>query len=289
MLTKELQETLSAAVEEAVQRRHEYVTLEHLLFAMLNDSTARDVLYNCGGDLEKLGNELEKFFAERLETLPDGLTQMPELTSAFQSVLQYAMLQAEGSGQKEIDGGNILAALFQIENSYAVYLLRQQNITRLDVLNYIAHGISKVDDGFSAAFGDNPEIDEEFAEDAANRQAGKDPLKNFTTELVALAAEGKIDPVIGRNLELERTVQILCRRRKNNPLYVGEPGVGKTAIAEGLALKIYNGEVPEILKNASVYSLDMGAVLAGTRYRGDFEQRFKAIITELKKIPDAIL
>jgi ATP-dependent Clp protease ATP-binding subunit ClpA len=289
MLTKELQETLSAAVEEAVQRRHEYVTLEHLLFAMLNDSTARDVLYNCGSDLEKLGNELEKFFAERLETLPDGLTQMPELTSAFQSVLQYAMLQAEGSGQKEIDGGNILAALFQIENSYAVYLLRQQNITRLDVLNYIAHGISKVDDGFSTAFGDNPEIDEEFAEDAANRQAGKDPLKNFTTELVALAAEGKIDPVIGRNLELERTVQILCRRRKNNPLYVGEPGVGKTAIAEGLALKIHNGEVPEILKNASVYSLDMGAVLAGTRYRGDFEQRFKAIINELKKIKDAIL
>ncbi|HEX8197781.1 MAG TPA: ATP-dependent Clp protease ATP-binding subunit ClpA [Pyrinomonadaceae bacterium] len=289
MLTKELQETLSAAVEEAVQRRHEYVTLEHLLFAMLNDSTARDVLYNCGGDLEKLGNELEKFFAERLETLPDGLTQMPELTSAFQSVLQYAMLQAEGSGQKEIDGGNILAALFQMDNSYAVYLLRQQNITRLDVLNYIAHGISKVDDGFSAAFGDNPEIDDEFAEDAANRQAGKDPLKNFTTELVALAAEGKIDPVIGRNLELERTVQILCRRRKNNPLYVGEPGVGKTAIAEGLALKIHNGEVPEILKNASVYSLDMGAVLAGTRYRGDFEQRFKAIISELKKIKDAIL
>jgi ATP-dependent Clp protease ATP-binding subunit ClpA len=290
MLTKELQETLSAAVEEAVRRRHEYVTLEHLLFAMLNDSTSRDVLYNCGGDLEKLGDELEKFFAERLETLPDGLTQMPELTSAFQSVLQYAMLQAEGSGQKEIDGGNILAAIFQIENSYAVYLLRQQNITRLDVLNYIAHGISKVDDGgFSAAFGDNPEIDEEFAEEAANRQSGKDPLKNFTTELVALAAEGKIDPVIGRNLELERTVQILCRRRKNNPLYVGEPGVGKTAIAEGLALKIHNGEVPEILKAARVYSLDMGAVLAGTRYRGDFEQRFKAIITELKKIPDAIL
>ncbi|MDQ4120683.1 MAG: ATP-dependent Clp protease ATP-binding subunit ClpA [Acidobacteriota bacterium] len=289
MLTKELQETLSAAVEEAVQRRHEYVTLEHMLFAMLNDSTARDVLYNCGGDLEKLGNELEKFFAERLETLPDGLTQMPELTSAFQSVLQYAMLQAEGSGQKEIDGGNILAALFQIENSYAVYLLRQQNITRLDVLNYIAHGISKVDDGFSTAFSDNPEIDEEFAEEAANRQAGKDPLKNFTTELVAQAAEGKIDPVIGRNLELERTVQILCRRRKNNPLYVGEPGVGKTAIAEGLALKIHNGEVPEILKNAKVYSLDMGAVLAGTRYRGDFEQRFKAIISELKKLKDAIL
>ena len=291
MLTKELQETLSAAVEEAVQRRHEYVTLEHLLFAMLNDSTARDVLYNCGGDLERLGEELEKFFGERLETLPDGLTQMPELTSAFQSVLQYAMLQAEGSGQKEIDGGNILAALFQIENSYAVYLLRQQNITRLDILNYISHGISKVDDGgFSTMFGDGSETeDEEFAEDAANRQAGKDPLKNFTTELVAQAATGKIDPVIGRSLELERTVQILCRRRKNNPLYVGEPGVGKTAIAEGLALKIHNGEVPEILKSARVYSLDMGAVLAGTRYRGDFEQRFKAIINELKKIPDAIL
>ncbi|HZH34790.1 MAG TPA: AAA family ATPase, partial [Pyrinomonadaceae bacterium] len=289
MLTKELQETLSAAVDEAVQRRHEYVTLEHLLFALLRESTARDVLYNCICDFELLEKDLEQFFAENLESLPDNLQLMPELTSSFQSVLNYAMIQAEGSGQTEINGGNILAALFQAENSHAVYLLQKQDITRLDILNYISHGISKIDDNpFTIPFGEN-EADDEFAEEAANRQSGKDPLKAFTTELVAQAAEGKIDPVIGRSLELERTIQILCRRRKNNPLYVGEPGVGKTALAEGLALKIHNGDVPEVLKNATVYALDMGAVLAGTRYRGDFEQRFKSIISELKKIPDAIL
>ena len=291
MLTKELEETLGAAVDEAVRRRHEYVTLEHLLFALLNDMTARDVLYNCGCEMEVLAQDLEQFFAETLEALPDDIQMMPELTSSFQAVLNYAMVQAESSGAKEVNGGNMLVALFQVEQSYAVYLLRKQGVNRLDVLNFISHGISKIDSNhFAVGFGEGEprEADDEFAEDAA-RQNSRDPLKSFTVELVAEAAKGKIDPVIGRSIELERTIQILCRRRKNNPLYVGEPGVGKTAIAEGLALKIFNGDVPEVLKTAKVYSLDMGAVLAGTRYRGDFEQRFKAIINELKKIPDAIL
>jgi ATP-dependent Clp protease ATP-binding subunit ClpA len=291
MLTKELQETLSAAVDEAVKRRHEYVTLEHLLFALLNDSTARNVLFNCGCDLEKVAVELEKFFVERMEILPDNIEQMPELTSAFQGVLQYALLQAEGSGQKEVNGGNILAALYQVDNSYAVYVLRQQDVQKLDVLNFIAHGISKVDNNAGKFdFSHDGAPDEEFAEEAAaNQQTLRNPLKAFTVELVAQAKDGKIDPLIGRSAEIERTIQVLCRRKKNNPLYVGEPGVGKTAIAEGLALKIAEGEVPTILQDAKVFALDMGAVLAGTRYRGDFEQRFKSIINELKKQENAIL
>lgn len=288
MLTKELEETLGTAVDEAVRRRHEYVTLEHLLFALLNDMTARDVLYNCGCDLDRLSKELEEFFKQTLESLPEGMQLMPELTSSFQAVLNYAMLQAESSGQKEINGGNILAALFQVEQSYAVYLLKKQDIQRLDILNYVSHGISKADDNpFSVPFGENE--DEDVEEIGEAKKSWRDTLKSFTTELVAQAADGKIDPIIGRSAEIERTIQILCRRRKNNPLYVGEPGVGKTALAEGLALKIHKGDVPDVLKDAKVFALDMGAVLAGTRYRGDFEQRFKAIINELKKQENAIL
>jgi ATP-dependent Clp protease ATP-binding subunit ClpA len=207
---------------------------------------------------------------------------MPELTSTFQGTIQYAMLQAEGSGQKTVDGGNILAALYQAEQSYAVYILVQQGITRLDILNYIAHGISKIEGRDPLPDG----VEEEFDGQSGPR---KKPLESFTTELVAKAAEGQIDPIIGREKEIERTIQVLCRRRKNNPLYVGEPGVGKTALAEGLALKIHEGNVPEVLKDAKVFALDMGAVLAGTRYRGDFEQRFKAIINDLKKEDNAIL
>jgi ATP-dependent Clp protease ATP-binding subunit ClpA len=217
---------------------------------------------------------------------------MPELTSTFQGIIQYAMIQAESSGQKSIDSSNILAALYQTEQSYAVYLLLQQGITRLDVLNYIAHGISKVDNDMPLDLDMNREYeDEEFAEERAERESNnpRNPLDAFTSELVAKAREGRIDPVIGRLGEIERTIQILCRRKKNNPLYVGEPGVGKTAIAEGLALKIAEGEVPEVLQDAKVFSLDMGATLAGTRYRGDFEQRFKAIIKALSKEENAIL
>lgn len=289
MLTKELEETLGTAVDEAVKRRHEYVTLEHLLYALLADATARDVLYNCGCDLEMLAKDLEQFFTQTLESLPENLQMLPELTSSFQAVLNYAMVQAESSGQKEVNGGNILAALFQVEQSFAVYLLKKQDVQRLDVLNYVSHGISKIDNNpFSFQPGETGE-EEEYSEDGEPKKSWRETLKSFTVELVEQAAAGKIDPIIGRSLEIERTIQILCRRRKNNPLYVGEPGVGKTALAEGLALKIHKGDVPDVLKDAKVFALDMGSVLAGTRYRGDFEQRFKAIINELKKQENAIL
>ncbi|HEX2640068.1 MAG TPA: ATP-dependent Clp protease ATP-binding subunit ClpA [Pyrinomonadaceae bacterium] len=283
MLTRELEETLSYAVDQAVSRRHEYVTLEHLLYALLEDSSARDILFNCGADLEEVARALEEYFDNVLEKMPEKSSQMPELTSTFQSTIQYAVLQAEGSGQAAVNGGNILAALYQAEQSYAVYLLLQQGVTRLDILNYIAHGISKVESGEGLPDG----LDEDELE--GGPQTRKNPLESFTTELVARAREGQIDPIVGRTAEIERTIQVLCRRKKNNPLYVGEPGVGKTALAEGLALKISEGDVPEVLKDAKVFALDMGAVLAGTRYRGDFEQRFKAIINELKKQDNAIL
>ncbi len=287
MITRELQATLSAAVAEAIERRHEYVTLEHLLLALLSDRTAGNVIRNCGGDTDALRRDLEKFFDERVEPLAAETTHVPEQTEMFTRVLQYAMLQAQGSGQKEIDGGNILAALFQAERSYAVYLLRQQGVTRLDVLNFIAHGISRRSGASEPTGGDFDGADE--AEAGQQQQEQRDPLAAFTVNLNERAREGHIDPLIGRSVEVLRTIQILCRRRKNNPIYVGEPGVGKTAIAEGLALKIQQGDVPEVLRDAVVYALDMGAVLAGTKYRGEFEQRFKGVINALKKLPGAIL
>jgi ATP-dependent Clp protease ATP-binding subunit ClpA len=283
MITKELQETLNFAAMEAVKRRHEYVTLEHLLYALLHDRTAAEVIRHCGGSADVLVRELERFFDERMEAAPEVSDSLPEYTAAFQRAVEYALLQAEGSGQREVDGGNVLAALFQSPHSQAVYLLRKQGITRLDVLNYLAHGISKVEGGGGDGFA------HEGAEDFETEQAARDPLKEFTTNLVARAAEGKIDPLIGREPEVARTIQVLCRRRKNNPIYVGDPGVGKTAIAEGLALKIHMGEVPDALKGAEVYSLDMGALLAGTKYRGEFEQRLKAVIGALKKIENVVL
>ena len=286
MLTRELEETLSYAVDQAVKHKHEYVTLEHLLYALLEDSSARDILFNCGANLEEIARALEDYFKNTLEKMPPDAKHMPELTATFQSTIQYAVLQAEGSGQSAVNGGNILAAFYQAEQSFAVYLLLQQGVTRLDILNFISHGISKVDtnDTFPENFDD-----EEFGPGGGSQGQRAKPLESFTTELVALARDGKIDPIVGRSAEIERTIQVLCRRKKNNPLYVGEPGVGKTALAEGLALKISEGDVPEVLQDAKVFALDMGAVLAGTRYRGDFEQRFKAIITDLKKEPNAIL
>lgn len=285
MLTRELEETLSYAVDQAVKYKHEYVTLEHLLYALLEDGAARNILFHCGADLDEIARALEDYFKNTLEKMPPDSKHMPELTATFQSTIQYAVLQAEGSGQSTVDGGNILAAFYQAEQSFAVYLLLQQGVTRLDILNFISHGISKVDSGdpFQEGFDD-----EEFPGGQPSGPKAK-PLESFTTELVALAKEGKIDPIVGRSAEIERTIQILCRRKKNNPLYVGEPGVGKTALAEGLALKISEGDVPDVLKDAKVFALDMGAVLAGTRYRGDFEQRFKAVITDLKKEENAIL
>jgi ATP-dependent Clp protease ATP-binding subunit ClpA len=283
MITKELQATLELAADEAIKRRHEFLTLEHLLYALLVDKVARDVIYNCGGDLDLLRRDLEDFFKESIQPLPRGVERYPEQTAAFERVLNRAMEQAEASSQEKIDGGNILAALFGESHSHAKYLLEKQGITRLDILNYISHGISKVDE-----FGEPlPLGDEE--DDEASARAMRDPLKAFASNLIERAAEGGIDPLIGRVSELERTIQVLCRRRKNNPLYVGDPGVGKTAVAEGLALKIHQNEVPDVLKGAEVYALDMGSLLAGTRYRGEFEMRLKALIGELKKKPGVIL
>ncbi|MBK9214494.1 MAG: ATP-dependent Clp protease ATP-binding subunit ClpA [Chloracidobacterium sp.] len=290
MLTRELEETLNSAVKEAVRQQHEFVTLEHLLFALLEDDAAQQVLFSCGADVREIGRALKEYFDNVLEKMPADIKTLPELTSTFQSTINYAVLQAEGSGQPAVDGGNILAALYQAEQSYAVYLLLQQGITRLDILNFLSHGISKIDpfpdDPFSVPDDLDDDDDEIFGPRPAER---RNPLESFTVELVARAAAGEIDPIVGRSAEIERTIQVLCRRKKNNPLYVGEAGVGKTALAEGLALKISEGNVPEVLKDAKVFALDMGAVLAGTRYRGDFEQRFKAIITELKQQENAIL
>ncbi|HXG65405.1 MAG TPA: AAA family ATPase, partial [Blastocatellia bacterium] len=280
MFTKELQATLSRAYEEAANRRHEYITLEHLLLALLQEKTAVNVIRNCGGDVDALKRELETFLTKSLERLSGNYEIMPEQTPAFRRVLQRAELQAQGSGQKEIDGGNILAAIFQETRSTARYLLEKQGITRLDVLNYISHGISKLD---------SYSMQEEAEDEEAAAQPVRDPLAAFTANLVERAAKGGIDPLIGRITEVERTIQVLCRRRKNNPIYVGDPGVGKTAIAEGLALKIHRGEVPDVLRSVEVYSLDMGALLAGTKYRGEFEARLKAVIETLRKKKGAIL
>jgi ATP-dependent Clp protease ATP-binding subunit ClpA len=279
MITKELENTLNLAVAEATTRQHEYVTLEHLLLALLNDPTARDVIYHCDGNLEALKQDIEEFFAAHSEMISADPGTLPEQTIAFQRVLQYALLQAQASEQKEVNGGSVLAALFHAKHSHAVFLLNKHGITRLGVVRYISHGITPA--------GDEHTTDDANADEDA--RPSRDPLKAFTVNLIERATAGQIDPLIGRSDELQRTIQILCRRRKNNPVYVGEPGVGKTAIAEGLALKIQLGEVPEMLRSASVYALDMGAVLAGTKYRGEFEQRFKGVITSLKKIPGSIL
>jgi ATP-dependent Clp protease ATP-binding subunit ClpA len=282
MITKELENTLSLAIADATTRQHEYVTLEHLLLALLVDPTARDVIYSCGGNLNTLKKDIEEFFAAHPEMVNPDPSTLPEQTIAFQRVLQYALLQAQASEQKEVNGGGVLAALFHAQHSHAVYLLNKYGITRLAVLNYISHGISNVGDPQTTG-----DVNADEGEDEARQS--RDPLKAFTVNLNERAAAGQIDPLIGRNDELQRTIQILCRRRKNNPVYVGEPGVGKTAIAEGLALKIHLGEVPELLRSATLYALDMGAVLAGTKYRGEFEQRFKNVITALKKISGSIL
>jgi ATP-dependent Clp protease ATP-binding subunit ClpA len=283
MITRELQVTLELAADEAIKRRHEFLTLEHLLYALLLDKVAKDVIYNCGGDIDLLRRDLEEFFKESIQPLPRGVDRYPEQTPAYERVINRAMEQAEASSQDKVDGGNILAALFGENHSHAKYLLEKQGITRLDILNYISHGISKVDEfGEPLPLGDDED-------DEATARAMRDPLQAFASNLIERAAEGGIDPLIGRASELERTIQVLCRRRKNNPLYVGDPGVGKTAIAEGLALKIHQNEVPDVLKGAEVYALDMGALLAGTRYRGEFEMRLKALIGELQKKPGVIL
>ena len=280
MIAKNLQSTFEFAVNETMRRRHEYVTIEHLLFALLHDRDVEKVIRACGGDAEALKKELDEFIAKTYEQLEEESDVQPVLTSMLQRVVQYAQLHAQSSGRKEVDTGQMLAAIYQAEKSHAVFLLRRQGIEKLDVLNYLSHGIAKEVPGQEPAF-TTPEED--------GGGTTRDPLESFTQNLNERAKNGEIDPLIGRGPELERTIQILCRRRKNNPLFVGEPGVGKTAIAEGLALKIHKDEVPPVLKGVEVFSLDMGALLAGTKYRGEFEQRLKAVIGALTKKKDAIL
>ncbi|HUP49427.1 MAG TPA: ATP-dependent Clp protease ATP-binding subunit ClpA [Thermoanaerobaculia bacterium] len=281
MIAKGLQESFEFAVNEALRRRHEYVTLEHLLFALLHDRDAAVVVRACGGDVEVLKKQLDDFMTKTYEEAPEEVTVQPVLTTMLQRVVQYAQLHAQSSGRKEVDTGQMLAALYQAERSQAVYLLRSQGVNKLDVLNFLSHGIAKD----AASPGPEPAF---IAPEEEGGGRG-DPLASFAVNLLERAGKGEIDPLIGRGPELERTIQILCRRRKNNPLFVGEPGVGKTAIAEGLALMIQEKKVPAVLKNAEVWSLDMGALLAGTKYRGEFEQRLKAVMAALMEKKDAIL
>jgi ATP-dependent Clp protease ATP-binding subunit ClpA len=282
MISKELESTLNVALKEAKRRRHEYVSLEHLLYALLQDKDASRAIINCGGDIDRLRKALDEFFNGQMDALPEGVDQEPHQTLGFHRILQRAVIHAQSAEKKEINGGNLLIAMFREPDSYAVYLLEEQGITRFDVVNYVSHGISKT------AAEEPAQTEEEQGEE---EKPGKrqNPLKAFAVDLVEKARQGNIDPLIGRDDEIERTIHVLCRRRKNNPIYVGDPGVGKTAIAEGLALKIHAGEVPETLKTAIIYSLDMGALLAGTKFRGDFEARLKGVLTGLKKQPNSIL
>ena len=283
MIGKELEGTLNAALKEAKSRRHEYVCLEHLLYALLQDKDASNAIISCGGNIDRLRKGLEEFFQTHLETLPGGSDHQPQQTLSFHRVLQRAVIHAQSAEKKEINGGNLLIAMFREPDSYAVYLLQEQGITRFDLVNYISHGVSKI----AAAEEWSQNEDEQGEEEKPDRRVK--PLEAFAVNLVAKAQQGNVDPLIGREDEIERTIHVLCRRRKNNPIYVGDPGVGKTALAEGLALKIHRGDVPEVLKDAVIYALDMGALLAGTKFRGDFEARLKGVLAGLKKLPNSIL
>jgi ATP-dependent Clp protease ATP-binding subunit ClpA len=285
MLSKELEFTLNLAFKEAREKRHEFMTVEHLLLALLDNSAAADVLSSCGADLDKLKKELTGFLDETTPLLPPSDTRETQPTLGFQRVLQRAVFHVQSSGNKEVTGANVLVAIFSEQESQAAYFLNKQDITRLDVVNYISHGISKT-------VGEHPENEADIEPEGAavNAEATqKKPLESFASNLNEMAMKGKIDPLIGRQHEVERTIQILCRRRKNNPLYVGEAGVGKTAMAEGLAKLIVDGDVPEVLLNSTIYALDLGALVAGTKYRGDFEKRLKSVLSQLRKEPGAIL
>jgi ATP-dependent Clp protease ATP-binding subunit ClpA len=284
-----LESTLHKALEAASSRRHEYATLEHLLLALVDDEHASKVMSACGVDLAEIKNTVAHYLDTELEALKVDQATDPSPTSGFQRVVQRAILHVQSSGRDEVTGANVLVALFSERESYAVYFLQQQDMSRLDAVSYISHGVGK---GGTPTESTTPKgAEEEKATAKAETKSGKgeSALKQFTVDLNEKAKAGKVDPLIGRGPEVDRTVQILCRRSKNNPLYVGDPGVGKTAIAEGLARKIVEGDVPEVLLPAVIYSLDMGALLAGTRYRGDFEERLKQVVNELEKLPDAIL
>jgi len=281
MISKELSETLGFAVREARKRRHEYVCIEHLLFAILYDKNGIEIVENCGGNIENLRNALELFFSQRMVSVPEGNEYVLQQTVGFQRVLQRAINHVRSAEKQEVAVSDILASIFQEKDSHAEYFLNAEGITRLDILNYISHHVSRL------PYKD--ESDRLVKTDRKEKRKKTDPLEAFTIDLVKSASLGKLDPLIGREFEMERTIQVLCRRRKNNPVFVGDPGVGKTAMAEGLALKINDGSIPDLLKDISIYSLDLGGLLAGTKFRGDFEQRLKGVLTALKKKKDAIL
>ena len=281
MISKELSATLGFAVREAKKRRHEYVSIEHILFAILYDPTGIDIVENCGGNVENLINSIEDFFEEKIERIPTGNEYVLQQTIGFQRVIQRAVNHARSAEKPEVTVSDILASIFLEKDSHAEYFLSAEGITRLDVLNFIAHNVSKNADEESPGESTNPAKE--------RRKKKTNPLELFTADLVKFAAQGKLDPLIGRKTEMERTMQVLCRRRKNNPVYIGDPGVGKTAMAEGLAQRIQSGDIPDLLKDVEIFALDLGGMLAGTKFRGDFEQRLKGVIAELKKKPKAIL
>jgi ATP-dependent Clp protease ATP-binding subunit ClpA len=283
---RELEQTLHNALTAASTRRHEYATLEHLLMALIDDEHASKVMIACGVDLGELRDAVTLYLDTELDALKVEGDSDPSPTSGFQRVVQRAILHVQSSGREDVTGANVLVALFSERESYAVFFLQQQDMSRLDAVSFISHGVGKAGQPTEQREVKGAEEEKATKPDA---KKGESALKQFCVNLNEKAKDGRVDPLIGRGPEVDRTVQILCRRSKNNPLYVGDPGVGKTAIAEGLARKIIEGNVPEVLLPAVIYSLDMGALLAGTRYRGDFEERLKAVVTELEKLPHAIL
>jgi ATP-dependent Clp protease ATP-binding subunit ClpA len=283
-VSKELQQTLQAALADARQRNHEYVTLEHLLLALTNDRVAKEVLVACGADLEQLRKEIQDYFDRAIQAMAGE--RDPEQTAAFQRVLQRAAWHVQGSGRTELNAGDVLVAITREKGSHAVQLLEGQGIRRIDILQFVSHGATK--DGEDATTPEENEEGDEGTGGAAARPA-KDPFRTYTVNLVERAAKGLIDPLIGRQAEVERMIQVLCRRRKNNPVLVGDPGVGKTAIVEGLALAIHEKRVPAVLEGAGVYALDMGSLIAGTKFRGEFEQRLKGVVSGAKQVKGAIL
>jgi ATP-dependent Clp protease ATP-binding subunit ClpA len=284
MINKEFELTLEAIIRDARARRHEYLTVEHILFAVVHDELGIDIIKACGGEISRLKAEIETYFKENVSMLEEGSDAYPQPTLAFQKVFQRALLHTGSAEKAEADAGDILASIFLEKDSEAVYFLKSEGIERIDVLNYISNGVSR----YNADPGEESD-EEDVPQQEVEQRPARDPLKSFTIDLTDKAAHGEIDPLVGRRQEVERTIQVLSRRRKNNVIFVGEPGVGKTAIVEGLALRIHHRQVPAALTGAKIYSLDMGAVLAGTRYRGDFEARLKSTITALENIPGAIL
>ncbi|MBT4078427.1 MAG: AAA family ATPase, partial [Gammaproteobacteria bacterium] len=283
MLNKELELSLNQAFLDAKEKRHEFITVEHILLMLTENASAIAVLHACGADIKRLRDDLLMFVDQNTPILLSDDDRETQPTLGFQRVLQRALFHVQSSGQGEVSGANVLVAIFSEQDSHAVFLLHSQDIERLDITNYLSHGISRLDESM------HEDVFSTESETFTEEPAKEKPLEAFATNLNEMALAGNIDPLVGREEEVERVVQTLCRRRKNNPLLVGEAGVGKTAIAEGLARKIIEESVPDILLDATIYSLDLGALVAGTKYRGDFEKRLKAVIKQLKEEPHAVL